>query len=262
MPFEIGRAALLRDGADVTLIAAGVMVTRALEAAALLAADGISAAVLNMSTIRPIDRERVIEAPHARGPIVTVEEHTVYGGLGGAVAEVVVDDRIRRACACSACRACSRRPAPPSSCSSTSASTPRGIRDAARTRSWQADRHGARPHILAIDQGTTNTKVLVVDDAGAVVARASRPVADRVPAAWMGRAGRARDLAKRRGRASRSAWPRRRRTPDAVAVTNQRESVLVWERRTGRPLGPCIVWQCRRTAAFCDDAARARPRRR
>jgi transketolase len=65
-------------------------VCRALEAAALLEKDGISAAVLNMSTVRPIDRAAIVEAA-AMGPIVTIEEHTVYGGLGGAVAEVVVE---------------------------------------------------------------------------------------------------------------------------------------------------------------------------
>jgi transketolase len=88
--FEIGRAPRLRDGSDVTLIANGTMVCRALEAAGLLQADGISAAVLNMSSVRPIDREAIIEAASA-GPIVTVEEHTVVGGLGSAVAEVVVE---------------------------------------------------------------------------------------------------------------------------------------------------------------------------
>ena len=88
--FEIGRSALLRDGNDVTVIAAGVTVTHALEAARQLEDEGISAAVLNLSTIRPIDRARVIEAAR-RGPIVTVEEHTVHGGMGSAVAEVVVE---------------------------------------------------------------------------------------------------------------------------------------------------------------------------
>lgn len=87
--FVIGRSARLRDGTQVTVIATGVMVPRALQAATLLEADGISAAVVNMSTIRPIDREAIIEAA-ARGPIVTAEEHSVHGGLGGAVAEVVV----------------------------------------------------------------------------------------------------------------------------------------------------------------------------
>jgi transketolase len=94
-PFEIGRSNLLRDGSDVTVIAAGVTVTRALEAAKLLEQDGISAAVLNLSTIRPIDRDRIIEAAR-RGPIVTVEEHTVHGGLGSAVAEVVVESHPTR----------------------------------------------------------------------------------------------------------------------------------------------------------------------
>jgi transketolase len=89
-PFEIGRATLLRTGADLTLIAAGVTVATALDAARLLEQEGISAAVLNLSTIRPIDRDRITEAAR-RGPIVTIEEHTVHGGLGGAVAEVVVE---------------------------------------------------------------------------------------------------------------------------------------------------------------------------
>lgn len=89
IPFEIGRAVTLRPGRDVTIIAAGVTVGRALAAADLLVSDGIDAAVMNLSTIRPIDREAIAEAA-SRGPIVTVEEHTVYGGLGSAVAEVVV----------------------------------------------------------------------------------------------------------------------------------------------------------------------------
>jgi transketolase len=88
--FEIGRAARLREGDDLTLIANGVMVSRALDAAILLADKGIGARVLNMSTVRPLDREAIIEAAIQTGRIVTVEEHTIYGGLGGAVAEVVV----------------------------------------------------------------------------------------------------------------------------------------------------------------------------
>jgi transketolase len=87
--FAIGHAALLRKGGDVTLIAAGIMVTRALEAAELLAAQGIGARVLNMATIRPIDRESIIAAAAQTAAIVTAEEHTTFGGLGSAVAEVV-----------------------------------------------------------------------------------------------------------------------------------------------------------------------------
>jgi transketolase len=87
--FKIGSAVRLRDGRNMTLIANGTMVCRAIEAASLLQADGIEAAVLNMSTVRPLDRQAITEAA-AAGPILTVEEHTVVGGLGGAVAEVVV----------------------------------------------------------------------------------------------------------------------------------------------------------------------------
>jgi len=87
--FTIGRAVQLRPGHDVTLIANGTMVSRALQAASLLVHDGVDARVLNMSTVRPIDRDAIIAAAAETGRIVTVEEHSVYGGLGGAVAEVV-----------------------------------------------------------------------------------------------------------------------------------------------------------------------------
>ena len=87
--FRIGKAAKLREGTDVTLIACGVLVPRALDAAAQLAGQGIQARVLNMATIRPIDRDAIAAAASETGAIVTAEEHTVYGGLGSAVAEVV-----------------------------------------------------------------------------------------------------------------------------------------------------------------------------
>ncbi|NTU78120.1 MAG: transketolase family protein [Chloroflexales bacterium] len=88
--FSIGKAARLREGGDVTLIANGVLVCRALEAATMLAAEGVQARVLNMATVRPLDEAAVLDAAAETGRIVTVEEHTIYGGLGGAVAEVVV----------------------------------------------------------------------------------------------------------------------------------------------------------------------------
>ncbi len=88
--FEIGKAARLREGDDITLIANGVLVSRALDAADLLAREGVRARVLNMSTVRPIDKDAILAAARETGHIVTVEEHTIYGGLGGAVAEVVV----------------------------------------------------------------------------------------------------------------------------------------------------------------------------
>jgi transketolase len=87
--FAIGRAVQLRPGRDVTLIANGTMVSRALEAADLLVDAGVDARVLNMSTVRPIDRDAIVAAASETGRIVTVEEHSVYGGLGSAVAEVV-----------------------------------------------------------------------------------------------------------------------------------------------------------------------------
>lgn len=89
--FEIGKAALLRPGTDVTLIACGIMTGIALQGAELLAAEGISARVLNMATIKPVDRDAVVAAARETGAIVTAEEHQTTGGLGAAVARVLVD---------------------------------------------------------------------------------------------------------------------------------------------------------------------------
>ncbi len=89
--FQIGKAVRLREGSDVTLIATGAgMVSGALEAAKALAEEGIGARVLNVHTIKPLDRDAVIAAARETGAMVTVEDHSVLGGLGGAVAEVVL----------------------------------------------------------------------------------------------------------------------------------------------------------------------------
>lgn len=89
--FEIGKAAVLRDGKDVAIIACGVMVAEAVKAAEELHAAGISARVVNMSTIKPLDEATVIDAARNCGAIVTAEEHNIVGGLGGAVAEVLAE---------------------------------------------------------------------------------------------------------------------------------------------------------------------------
>ena len=89
--FTLGRANLLRDGGDVTLIGNGVLTHRLMAAAEILAARGVAARVLNMATVRPIDAEAILMAARQTGAILTCEEHTIFGGLGSAVAEVVVD---------------------------------------------------------------------------------------------------------------------------------------------------------------------------
>ena len=106
--------------------------------------------------------------------------------------------------------------------------------------------------ILAIDQGTTNTKALLVNDAGVVVSRATRPLRQTFPhPGWVEQ-----DAA--------AIWQSVREAIDeclqatgehelaALAISNQRESVMLWDRRTGRPIGPVVIWQCRRTASFCE----------
>lgn len=90
--FEIGKGIELKDGEDITIIATGVMVSKALEASKALEKEGISARVINMSTIKPIDKDIIIKAAKETKKIVTVEEHNIIGGLGSAVAEVIVEN--------------------------------------------------------------------------------------------------------------------------------------------------------------------------
>lgn len=88
--FAIGKAVMMREGNDVTIISAGETVRVALDAHELLAQWGISCRVLNMHTIKPLDEEAILKAARETGSIVTLEEHSIYGGLGAAVAEVIV----------------------------------------------------------------------------------------------------------------------------------------------------------------------------
>lgn len=89
--FEIGKGVVLREGKDVTIIATGLPVSNCLEAAEKLAADGIEAKVINIHTIKPLDEELVLEAAKETGKVVTVEEHSVIGGLGSAVCDVLAE---------------------------------------------------------------------------------------------------------------------------------------------------------------------------
>ena len=90
--FEMGKGVLLREGSDVTIVATGILVASALEAAEKMAAEGISAEVINIHTIKPLDKEIIIESAKKTGKVVTAEEHTVIGGLGGAVCEALSEE--------------------------------------------------------------------------------------------------------------------------------------------------------------------------
>jgi transketolase len=91
-PWHLGKATTLEDGDDVALIATGIMVGEALKARQVLAEDNIAARVINMSSIKPIDKDSIIKAAKDTGAIVTAEEHTIIGGLGSAVCEVTAED--------------------------------------------------------------------------------------------------------------------------------------------------------------------------
>ena len=90
--FELGKGVLMADGTDVTLVGTGFMVSTCLEARELLAKEGISARVINIHTIKPIDKDILVKAAKETGALVTAEEHTINGGLGSAVAEVLVEN--------------------------------------------------------------------------------------------------------------------------------------------------------------------------
>ena len=90
--FELGKADILKEGKGVTVVACGMMVNLALEAAKLLEEEGIDAEVINASSVKPIDRDTIVKSAKKTGGVVTVEEHTIIGGLGSAVSEVLTDE--------------------------------------------------------------------------------------------------------------------------------------------------------------------------
>ena len=90
--FEIGKGITLAEGNDVTIVATGMMVDLALQAKEELAKDGINAKVINIHTIKPIDKEIILESAKKTGKVVTVEEHSVIGGLGSAVCDVLSEE--------------------------------------------------------------------------------------------------------------------------------------------------------------------------
>lgn len=90
--FEVGKGITLKDGKDITIIATGLMVAEAMDAAAALKEQGIDARVINIHTIKPIDRDIIVKAAKETGKIITVEEHSVIGGLGSAVGDVVLEE--------------------------------------------------------------------------------------------------------------------------------------------------------------------------
>jgi transketolase len=91
--FEIGRAVKVRDGGDVTLVSTGIQTPRTVEAAQMLQAEGVSALVLHVPTLKPLDVDAIVAAAERTGLVVTAEEHSILGGLGGAVAEVLSEHR-------------------------------------------------------------------------------------------------------------------------------------------------------------------------
>ena len=90
--FEMGKGITLRDGKDVTIVATGILVGEAIKAGELLAADGIDARIINIHTIKPIDKELMLKASRETGRILTCEEHSVIGGLGAAVMEAIAEE--------------------------------------------------------------------------------------------------------------------------------------------------------------------------
>ena len=91
-PWHLGRATILADGDDVAIIAIGIMVSEAMKAHEVLKKEGIGARVINMSSIKPIDKDAIVKAAKDTGALVTAEEHTIIGGMGSAVAEVTSED--------------------------------------------------------------------------------------------------------------------------------------------------------------------------
>ena len=248
--FAIGKAETLREGRDVAIIANGVMVARALEAAAGIGCGRRQRARRQHGLDRAA-RCRGDRPPRETGAIVTIEEHSVRGGLGGAVAEVVaagsaVPDAHARLPRLHAHRL-GRFPVREmqSDCGRRRTRGARGDGDAARFMTG---------YVLALDQGTTNTKAVALDAEARVAARHSAPTPVRYPRpGWVEQSGA--EIWRATCEAIEgclAALPPGATIAAPLGVANQRETVLLWRRSTGEPIGPCVTWQCRRSADRID----------
>ena len=246
-----------RAGCDATVVAVGTMVSRALTAATELAAEGIDVRVLDAAWIAPFDRDAVIAAATETAGIVTAEEAVVSGGLGAAVTGIV------------------------SGLGADVAAADRQPRDRRRVRSnrrhgvparafrsdGQRDRRrrpaGPRPWLIVprglvvgVDQGTSSTKAVLVDAAGTVLRRASVPVDVSYPQpGWVEQDAEQLEASVFTAIAEivDGLDDARDGAVVALGVSAQRESAIVWERASGKALGPVLGWQDRRTQ---DVAAR------
>jgi transketolase len=261
--FVMGRANLLRDGRDLTIVANGTLTHRALQAAVILLGHGGSRrGCSTWPRSAPSTATRWCAAAEETGAILTCEEHTVFGGLGSAVAEVVVE-----------------------TCAGAD-EDPGGARRLRADRIGELParrvRHGARGHrrqrggLLAgasadhvrRPSSSPSTKAPRTPRRSSCPGRRDRCAPGRRPfpsptPAPAGSNRTPRRSGRRCWRRSPPAW-QRRPTPDitALGISNQRESVLIWDRQTGAPLGPVLSWQCRRTAADCAALRAAGPRAR
>jgi hypothetical protein len=253
----MGKALLVREGMDVAFLATGETVIHALLAAGELEAQGISSRVLSVPMIRPLDKETVLRAGRECRAVITVEEHLVHGGLGEACAATLLEAGVR----------------------------PRfrivGLPDEDTVTGSQADifrhyglsmeslaataRHYWRPPAPHNSHHSHNSHAYhprpgpkhLRHQSGFVQRPGSgaRPIGARsspdLSAARLGRTRRGGDLAKHDrggGRPCRAARPL---VLAGVSLANQRETIVVFERGTGRPLHPAIVWQCRRGDDLC-----------
>lgn len=271
--FKIGKANLLQEGNDLTIIGTGETVYHCLQAGKKLSEQGLRTRVIDMHTLKPFDGQIVEKAALETGRIITVEEHSIFGGLGSAVAETVsqthpVPLRILGIPDENAVHGTSLELFKYYGIDSE------GIVEAAlkfvgiHFRAAKkvhcrypgftlnpASRFTKMKYILAIDQSTSATKAMLFDEKAALVARASIDHKQYYPQpGWvehdpeeilLNTYGAARLLLEKSGIAPADI--------SSVAITNQRETVVVWDKRTGKPVYNGVVWQCNRGAKLCDE---------
>ncbi len=259
--FHFGRANRLSDGQDCAIIACGETLFHALAAEKLLRTKGVRCTVLDIPTIKPLDREAIVQAARESGRVVTVEEHSVFGGLGSAVAEVLGEEY----------------PVPVRIIGFPDEFVPAGespqlydyygltgpkladtIFAFVQTKSHNADsiRRTAMKNsfVLAVDQSTSATKAFLFDARAVPVHRVNIEHAQHYPQpGWVEH-----DAVEILDN-SIKALVRVVREADidardicALAITNQRETIVAWDEESGAPVHHALVWQDERGSAYCD----------
>lgn len=255
--FKPGEPVIIRRGTDISLVALGTMVHNALGAAEKLEESGISAQVLSLPSIRPLNTRGIISNIMKTGAVLTLEEHSTHGGIGSIIAEIILDNHLN---------CLLKRAGVP--VGSFAEAIPRvdlqklyglDVDSIVNSAEWLVSEKPGRNqygrYILSIDQGTSGSKAIIFDDEGKIQAEGRCPLSSYYPAEGYVEQDPNEILesvltAVHKAVTSFISNGNNSKSIECCGITNQRETFILWD-KSGCPLTPAVVWQCKRSISVC-----------